>query len=843
MSSDAEPRVPTRFGRYKIEKQLGKGAMGVVYLAEDTQLGRRVALKIPKKSSLVRPESLERFYREARTTATLRHNNICPVYDVGEIDGIHYLTMAYIPGKPVSSFLGKKPPPSKQVALLIRKIALALDEAHRNGVVHRDLKPSNVMLDDRGEPIVMDFGLAFNANTEEDARLTHSGMILGTPAYMAPEQVRGEVRSVGPQSDIYALGVMLYQFLTGELPFSGPVLLVLQQILGELSKRPSDLQPDVDPALEVICLKMMEKDPTQRFGTMKDVANALTNYLKSGSGTGWESKSISNASGSIPESDQGTDPDSSLTGFDADPVSGGSTWTSVLSLLSSIRYQPRWVTAGATVIGIVLFGWLLTTFWPFGVTHSQSSSPPLKNPASESQAAETAHDASGSEAALDGPPRVFFLPEGTVYVGDTRSFHPDIDLSDRASEFQFTVTIRDGNRIEARAELSATHRSLEFHGFCVDKGNGEGLILIQDIEAIGETDVEDRIPTMVVKILQQGSVMQGVSFLGTMWTDYSGTIQTRGGAVAEETGRPVPSNMNRFRPGDIYYGTTTGYPPGSDIPRLTRPITFLIERREGTTVEVRLHLSEPEEDWQLIGDIVSRKVPTLVIQDVDLIGADHPLEGNTTLIVELSEDAADLTCHGYSTLGNRLVSQATRMAHEMKVRVWKKPDGYFISGFNRDWFEKWQDGKVLPNHYVEVEENDEYIELLSPREAVRWRLYADRSQILDERRGPSTWSPATSGKWVENLTINDESRHLWKEPNGYFLRGLDGEWFQKYGDATRARPNLFRQQSLDNEIEYVELRHCLIPYLYRIYSDRAMRLDERKSETEYEFAYEGEWER
>lgn len=282
IAAGAATPVPKSFGRYQIEKELGKGAMGVVYLAVDTQLGRKVALKIPKRSSLEDPAALERFYREAQTTSQIRHPNICPVFDVGAIDGTHYLTMAFIPGKPISAFVGKgKLPAAKQVALLIRKIALAIEEAHKNGIIHRDLKPSNVMLDDRNEPIVMDFGLARQTNTAENARLTQSGAILGTPAYMPPEQVNGDLDQIGAQSDIYALGVILYQFLTGELPFNGPILKVLAQIIIAQPKRPSELRPDVDPALEAICLKMMAKDRSQRYGNMKDVAAALTDYLKS----------------------------------------------------------------------------------------------------------------------------------------------------------------------------------------------------------------------------------------------------------------------------------------------------------------------------------------------------------------------------------------------------------------------------------------------------------------------------------------------------------------------------------------------------------------------------------
>lgn len=280
-SISTEPPLTTHFGRYRIEKELGKGAMGVVYLAEDSQLHRKVALKIPKRSLLENPQALERFYREARMTAALRHNNICQVYDVGAIDGMHYLTMAYISGKPISTFVSKeKFPATRQVALLIRKIALALEEAHQQGVVHRDLKPSNVMLDDRGEPIVMDFGLACQVNTEKNARLTQSGAILGTPAYMSPEQVRAELDQIGPQSDIYSLGVMLYQFLTGQLPFNGPVMVVLAQVLRDDPRLPEELRPDVDRRLAAVCMKMMAKDPAKRFASMKDVAQALTAYLK-----------------------------------------------------------------------------------------------------------------------------------------------------------------------------------------------------------------------------------------------------------------------------------------------------------------------------------------------------------------------------------------------------------------------------------------------------------------------------------------------------------------------------------------------------------------------------------
>lgn len=269
------------FGRYVIERELGKGAMGVVYLAEDTQLRRKVALKVPCRASLDQSDALARFYREARTAGTLHHTNICPVYDVGQIGDTHYLTMGYISGKPLLSLLeSERRLTAGQIAVLIRKIALALDYAHQLGIVHRDLKPSNVMIDGRGEPIVMDFGLACQVNTAEQARLTQSGALLGTPAYMSPEQVRGELNLIGPPTDIYALGVVLYQLLTGQLPFDGPVSMILVQVLSHEPPPPWEICPDVDRTLAAICLKMMDKDIALRFAGMKDVANALTDYLE-----------------------------------------------------------------------------------------------------------------------------------------------------------------------------------------------------------------------------------------------------------------------------------------------------------------------------------------------------------------------------------------------------------------------------------------------------------------------------------------------------------------------------------------------------------------------------------
>ncbi|HET6326454.1 MAG TPA: protein kinase, partial [Planctomycetaceae bacterium] len=271
-----------QFGRYRIIRALGKGAMGTVYLAEDTQLKRSVAIKTPHFTESPTEELLERFYREARVAATLRQPHICPVHDVGQIDGKHYISMAYIEGRSLSAFIQPdKPQSERQILIVIRKLSLALQEAHEHGIVHRDLKPANIMVDKKGEPIIMDFGLAQQTQLEGDIRLTQTGNILGTPAYMSPEQVEGEPENIGPPTDQYSLGVILYEMLTAQLPFRGSVIAVMGQILTKPVTPPSELRLDLDPRIEGVCLKMLAKKPSERFASLKAVADELATILKS----------------------------------------------------------------------------------------------------------------------------------------------------------------------------------------------------------------------------------------------------------------------------------------------------------------------------------------------------------------------------------------------------------------------------------------------------------------------------------------------------------------------------------------------------------------------------------
>lgn len=277
--SPGEP--PLWFGRYQIVRRLGRGGMGEVFLALDGQLDRLVALKVPQWTQQDSAEILERFLREARAMARMRHANLCPVFDAGQVDGVHYLTMAYIEGRTLAEEL-KDPSAAggidgPRAAALVEKLARALHEAHLAGVIHRDLKPSNIMLDRRGEPIVMDFGLARREQDPGD-RLTLPGAVVGTPAYIPPEQLEKSGVAPGPAADVYSLGVIFYQLLCGRLPFQGSLTTILAQILSSTPLPPSEIRCDLDKGLEVICLRAMARNPGDRYPTMAALAEALEQF-------------------------------------------------------------------------------------------------------------------------------------------------------------------------------------------------------------------------------------------------------------------------------------------------------------------------------------------------------------------------------------------------------------------------------------------------------------------------------------------------------------------------------------------------------------------------------------
>lgn len=266
-----------QLGRYRILWPVGRGAMGTVYLAYDPDLDRQIAIKVPFLDGPHAERLTQRFRREAKLTASLRHPNICRVLDVDRLDGIDFLTMDFVDGTSLETLIKSGPlMPPVQAAQIVRKIATALQEAHAAGVIHRDVKPSNILIDRRGEPVLTDFGLARRPEADESEQ-TRPGEWLGTPAYMAPEQFSGNADNVTPGCDIFSLGVVLYRLLTGQRPFGDG------HRHDEISNRkppamPHLLRTGLAKSLSEICLRAIQFDPSKRFSSAGEFAAALEPY-------------------------------------------------------------------------------------------------------------------------------------------------------------------------------------------------------------------------------------------------------------------------------------------------------------------------------------------------------------------------------------------------------------------------------------------------------------------------------------------------------------------------------------------------------------------------------------
>jgi serine/threonine-protein kinase len=266
-------------GKFELLEELGRGGMGVVYKARQKDLGRLVALKVVLASQLAAQDVIERFHDEARAAAAVQHPNITALYDAGQVLGQPYIAMQYIDGPSLAQRLHQGAMSPDTAARIVAAVAVAVDHLHCKGAVHRDLKPSNVILDNQGTPYITDFGLV--KMLTGDSHKTITGVILGTPSYMAPEQAAGRAAEVGPQSDIYSIGAILYECLTGRPPFreATPLDTLVQVLEGEPA-RPREINPAIPHALEAICLRCLEKTPQRRYPSAAAVANNLERYLK-----------------------------------------------------------------------------------------------------------------------------------------------------------------------------------------------------------------------------------------------------------------------------------------------------------------------------------------------------------------------------------------------------------------------------------------------------------------------------------------------------------------------------------------------------------------------------------
>ena len=269
----------TRLGHYELPEKIARGGMGVVWRARQLSLNREVALKVIAEGELASEDFIERFHTEATAAASLDHPNIVPIYEIGEHEGRHFFSMKLIAGRTLTRESGGSPMPPRRVGRLLARLARAVHYAHQRGILHRDIKPNNILIDRDGEPHLTDFGLA--KLIERESTITRTIAVLGTPSYISPEQAAGKTSQLTTAADVYGLGAVMYELLTGQPPFAGGTTFeTVRQVLEQEPRPPSLLNPQVDRDLETICLKCLNKEPERRYGSAEALADDLERWLR-----------------------------------------------------------------------------------------------------------------------------------------------------------------------------------------------------------------------------------------------------------------------------------------------------------------------------------------------------------------------------------------------------------------------------------------------------------------------------------------------------------------------------------------------------------------------------------
>jgi len=411
------PLLPgTDIGRYHILEQLGEGGMAVVYKAYDTHLEREVALKVVRTENIL-PKALDRtmkrFKIEARKMASLSHPNIVKVMDYGEFNGTPFLVMEYIPGGTLKQMLGK-PIPWQMALQLLQPIANALSYAHQKGLVHRDVKPSNILISENGTPYLSDFGIAKVLEIEETQDLTTTGMGVGTPEYMSPEQAEG--KKVDARSDIYSLGIVLYELLTGRKPFSAdtPMAVIVKQLRDPLPD-PRKFIPDLLKSIEQILFKALAKQPNDRYADMKSFGMAFEKALKADARTVGEVKRPETTP--IPE-------EAILPGFEEHTYDGQRPARQTMPM-------PTWVW-GLALLGLVAI--------VMGVFSARGSTPLDTSPAESATFVPTSTSTQ--------PPTATFVPTPALGIGSTMVSEKDGMILMYVPAGKFVMGSQDGETDE-----------------------------------------------------------------------------------------------------------------------------------------------------------------------------------------------------------------------------------------------------------------------------------------------------------------------------------------------------------------------------------------------------------